>query len=201
MLENLSTVDFSQVVRLERNLFSHNFCLSKERLYKKLEGLRNESLMRNRIYSPRFTPGPAIVNLPSKTLEPQEIEKLEKGPKFSFLPKQVPVADIVSSLESALHKHYPFVSNPDEVRSGLRNTIYNIQKKVTPPTTSTPKSLHDIKILSNLRKDPSIIITKADKSNSFVVMNTTDYDNKILSHLNDTIIYKTITHDPTDQFF
>ena len=31
-------------------------------------------------------------------------------------------------------------------------------------------------------------------------MNTTDYDNKILSHLNDTITYKTITHDPTDQF-
>ena len=31
-------------------------------------------------------------------------------------------------------------------------------------------------------------------------MNTTDYDNKILSHLNDTITYQTITHDPTDQF-
>ena len=79
----------------ERNLFSHDFRLSKERLYKKLEGLRNESSMRNRIYSPRFTPGPAIVNL---SLEPQEIETLEKGPKCSFLPKQVPVADIVSSL-------------------------------------------------------------------------------------------------------
>ncbi|XP_065583868.1 uncharacterized protein LOC136042864 [Artemia franciscana] len=31
-------------------------------------------------------------------------------------------------------------------------------------------------------------------------MNTTDYDNKIFSHLNDTITYQTITHDPTDQF-
>ncbi|XP_065578057.1 uncharacterized protein LOC136038689 [Artemia franciscana] len=156
--------------------------------------------MRNRIYSPRFTPGPAIVNLSSKTLEPQEIETLEKGPKFSFLPKQVPVADIVSSLESALHKQYPSVSNPDEVRSGLINILYNSQKKFKPPTNSTPENLQDIKILSNLRKDPSIIITKADKSNSLVVMNTTDYDNKIFSHLNDTITYQTITHDPTDQF-
>ena len=43
-------------------------------------------------------------------------------------------------------------------------------------------------------------LTKADKMNSFVVMNTTHYDNKILSHLNDTITYKTITHNPTDQF-
>ena len=31
-------------------------------------------------------------------------------------------------------------------------------------------------------------------------MNATDYDSKILSHLNDTITYKTITHDRTDQF-
>ena len=52
------------------------------------------------------------------------------------------------------------------------------------------KNLHDIKILSNLRKNPSIIITKVDKSNSLVVMDTTDYDNKILSYLKDTTTYK-----------
>ena len=125
-------------------------------------------------------------------MEPQEIETLEKGPKFSFIPKQVPAVDIISSLESALHKRYPSVSNLEEVRSGLINTLYNSQRKVKPPTTSTPKNLHDIKILSNLHKDPSIIIHKADKSNSLAVMNTTDYENKILSHLNDTITYKTI---------
>ena len=200
MFENLSTVDFSQVVRLERNLFSHDFRLSKERLYTKLEKLREESSMRNRIYSPRFTPGPGMVNLSSRTFETQEIETLEKGPKFSFLPKQVPVADIVSSLESALHKYCPSVSNPDEVRSCLINTLYNSQKKAKSPTTFTRKNLHDIKILSNLRKDPSIIITKADKSNSLVVMDTADYDNKIFSLLKDTSTYKPITHDPTDQF-
>ena len=77
--------------------------------------------MSNRIYSPRFTHEPAIVNLSSKTLEIQEIETLEKGLKFSFQPKLVPVADIVFSLESALHKHYPSISNPDEVGSGLIN--------------------------------------------------------------------------------
>ena len=81
--------------------------------------------MRNHIYSPRFTPRYAIVNLFSRTLEPQESETLEKGPKLSFLLKQVPVADIVSSLKSALHKHYPSVFNPDEVRSCLINILYN----------------------------------------------------------------------------
>ena len=31
-------------------------------------------------------------------------------------------------------------------------------------------------------------------------MDMTDYDNKFLSHLNDTTTYKTINHNPTDQF-
>ena len=139
LLENLSTVDFSQVVRLERNLISHDFCLSKEQLYKKLESSRNGSSIGNRIYYPRFTPGPTMLTSLQRRWEPKEIETLEKGPKFSFLLKQVTVAEIISSLESDLHKHYPSVSNPDEVRSCLINTLYNSQKKVKPPTTFTPK--------------------------------------------------------------
>ena len=60
--------------------------------------------------------------------------------------------------------------------------------------------MYDLKILSNLRKDSSIIITKADKSDSLVVMDTTDYDTKIYSHLNDERTYRTTSHDHTDQF-
>ena len=100
----MSFADFNQVARLERNLFSHDFRLSREQLIKKLENLQNESSMNNPIYAPRFTHGPTLVNLSFKTLEPLEIQTLEKGPKFSFLPKQVPMADLISSLESSLHK-------------------------------------------------------------------------------------------------
>ena len=59
---------------------------------------------------------------------------------------------------------------------------------------------YDTKILNKLRNDSSIIITKADKSNSLVIMNKTDYDSKIQSHLNDTNTYVKSTHDQTDQF-
>ena len=110
------------------------------------------------------------------------------------------MVDIASSLESSLHKHYTSISNPDEVRSCFINTLYGSQKKVTSHTNLTPEISHDMKILSNLRKDPSIIITKADKGNSLVVMDTLDYDNKIYSHLNDTNTYTSMTHDHTDKF-
>ena len=52
-------------------------------------------------------------------LEPKEIQILEKGPKFSFLPKQVPVADLISSLESSVDKFYASISNPDKKKKNL----------------------------------------------------------------------------------
>jgi hypothetical protein len=92
--------------------------------------------------------------------------------------------------------HLTPIYQPDQPR----HTLYNSQKKAKFPNPFTQKNVYDIKILSNLRKNPSIIITKADKSNSLVVMDTTDYENKIFSLLKDTSTYKPITHDPTDQF-
>ena len=59
---------------------------------------------------------------------------------------------------------------------------------------------YDTKVLNKLRNDPSIIIPKADKSNSLVIMNNTDYDSKIQSRLNYTNTYVKSTHDLTDQF-
>ena len=129
LFENLSTLDYSQAVRLGRNLFSHDFCLSKKRLYNKMDSLRYESLRNYCTYAPRFTPGPVVVNVSSRVIEPKEIQTLENGPKFPFPPKQVPLADIVSSLESSLHKHYMSISNRDEVRSCFVNTLYGSQKK------------------------------------------------------------------------
>ena len=60
--------------------------------------------------------------------------------------------------------------------------------------------MSDLRILFNFCKDPSIIVTKADKSNSLAVMDTTDYDTKIYGRLNDKTTYTTITHDHTDEF-
>ena len=64
--------------------------------------------------------------------------------------------------------------------ASLIDTLYNIKKKANPPANIKPDNLRDLRILSNLHKDPSIIITKADKSNSLVVMDTKEYDTKSL---------------------
>ena len=60
--------------------------------------------MVNPVYNPKISRGPAIVYISSKKLSHVEEKVLEQGPKLSFLPKQVPVADLVASLEFSLHK-------------------------------------------------------------------------------------------------
>ena len=62
--------------------------------------------MVNPVYNPKISPGPATVNISSKKLSYVEEKVLEQGLKFSFLPKQVPVADLVASLESSSHKFF-----------------------------------------------------------------------------------------------
>ncbi|XP_065583937.1 uncharacterized protein LOC136042965, partial [Artemia franciscana] len=185
---------------MERNSFHHYFRVSQERLTNKFTRLKYESQVVNPVYNPKISPGPAIVNISSKKLSYVEEKVLEQGPKFSFLPKQVPVADLIASLESSLHKCSALVSNPDTVRSCLINTLYNTSLKLPNSPNNAMEKSYDTKVLNKLRKDSSIIITKADKSNSIVIMNKTDYDGKIQSHLNDTTTYVKSTHDQTDQF-
>ena len=61
-------------------------------------------------------------------------------------------------------------------------------------------SFKDMKILNNLRRDESIIITKADKGNILVVMDTKDYDSKLNALLKDEKTYKQLSFDPTDSY-
>ena len=61
-------------------------------------------------------------------------------------------------------------------------------------------SIKDIKILNNLRRNESIIITKADQGNTLVVMDTKDYDSKLNALLKDEKTYKKLSFDPTDSY-
>jgi len=72
---------------MERKLFHNDFRVSKERLTINFTRLKYESQMANPVYSPKISPGPAIVNISSKKLSYVEERVLEQGPKFSFLPK------------------------------------------------------------------------------------------------------------------
>lgn len=53
--------------------------------------------------------------------------------------------------------------------------------------------------LKDLRKDKSIIIKPADKGGALVILNTNDYIDKCMAHLNDPNVYQVLTYDPTQE--
>ena len=103
---------------------------------------------------------------------------LEKGLKFALTPKSIPRLDMVASAEKGLRN----VRNQAEVelaRSKITQIIFNA--RIPTPNLSAEER----KTLKELRSDSNIKIMKADKGNCTAVMNTKDYDDKLLALLND----------------
>ena len=72
-------------------------------------------------------------------------------------------------------------------RSKITQIIFNA--RVPPPNLSAEER----KTLKELRSDSNIKIMKADKENCTVVMNTKDYDDKLLALLNDCEVYRVLS--------
>ena len=67
-------------------------------------------------------------------------------------------------------------------------------------TTGPPKptlSSEETKALKELRNDQNLVISKADKGNTTVVMDKTDYDKRLLTMLEDNTTYQQLQKDPT----
>ena len=58
-------------------------------------------------------------------------------------------------------------------------------------------SRHELRALSNLRKNKDIIIKKADKNSGIVIMNRSDYETKVYNMLHDPLVYKKLVTDDT----
>ena len=104
-----------------------------------------------------------VINLSKKPLTLAERSLLEKGPKFPITSARIPYKNIVSEVEAAIRKL------PDETKDIIRMNTAGILDRARLPqhkNISTEKR----KALRNLKKDPTRIVTKADKGNSLVVM-------------------------------
>ena len=146
------------------------------------------------MYKPNYFPGPGVINLSKKELTKEQKEILERGIKFGLNPKNVPIEEIISKIETGIHKFPKDINNVDELRLRVVNILTDFgsyQEKV---------KNKDIKILKDLKQDDSLIITRADKSNTVVILEKDDYDSKIETILSDTSTYKKLNSDPTDLY-
>ena len=110
------------------------------------------------------------------------------GLNFAITPKTIPKESIVQEIEPVVYNF------PEDSASNIRIEITDILRHGKLPRSNLNRKEHHA--IHSLRQDKSIHILKADKGNCTVVMDKTDYDQKINDLLN-TSTYKKLNRDPT----
>ncbi len=97
---------------------------------------------------------------------------MEKGPKFAITPASIPYKNIISEVEAAIREL------PDETKDIIRTNTASILDRAH-LTQHKNINNQESQALRNLKKDATRIVTKADKGNSLVVLDRSDYDSKM----------------------
>ena len=107
-------------------------------------------------------------------------------------PKRIPTETIVSSVEAVLSRQRD-LSEPtkDNIRSRIASSIQSAS------VTDNNLTKDERQALKRLRNDNDILILPADKGRVTVVMDKTDYHDKMDELVNDKQTYEVLKRDPT----
>lgn len=169
-----------------------------------------------------------VMNLSNRILTPTQTEVLNKGlgfvPNFDNVKINI-INNDIKKFERKLQLHFHFKSKDLANNSGP--TDYIKPSPLTANTEWWPKRLnphitdfcHNIKFLINktlhgkrnfnltklqisalkeLKQNKDIIIKRSDKGGAIAIMNIEDYESKIMTMLNDPIVYTRIYEDDTE---
>ena len=133
-----------------------------------------------------------VRNISSRPLDKTETRVLSYGLKHSVTPKRIPTESIVSSVEAVLSRQRDLSeSAKDNIRSRIASTV---QSASIPDNNLTKDEQQALKRLKN---DKDIVILPADKGRVTVVMDKTDYFDKMGALVNDKQTYEKLKRDPT----
>lgn len=154
----------------------------KKKQSKKLICLINEQI-KPKTFKPEVIPD-FVVNESGRIFNEEELELLNKGLKYSVKPRSTPIIETVVDLESCLK----FKSNKmkEDNRSTTTEIIKNLKK-------NTVKN-NDWRIIKEL-KEKDCVYVKADKGNKLVILNATDYEQR-MQLLIEECAYKEMKRNP-----
>ena len=131
-----------------------------------------------------------VVNLSNKPLQSDAVSALGYGISFSITNRNINIVEIANSFYN-LERYGDL---PPEDIGICKGIVYGSMSK--PNYCNVP--LRFIKALRDLKNDVGLHITKADKSNVFVIMNKNDYVNKMSNLLSDVNTYCELTRNPLE---
>ena len=128
-----------------------------------------------------------VVNLSSKQLQDFQVLALSIGLIFAIAPGCIPLAHFITSVEAAINW-----SGVDEnVAAKARiNVTGAVNYEKMPPRNISPK---DLKVLKEFASDEDNLVLPPDKDRVTVVMDRTDYGDKMLS---EESTYQAVEKDP-----
>jgi len=135
------------------------------------------------------TPKETVINLSGRILDDGLHSLLQKGLNYAVTPRNVPIEDLLAGVEKAVQ------SLPVESAEEARQETVRIIKSASKPRDNLTRT--ERATLRNLKNNSELTILPADKGNATVILNTTDYKQKINTLLEDSA-YRRLTKDPTE---
>lgn len=196
MINILDQIDYDSFVRNQRQFYCSHVKKLKSKQLKKFNKIlvRQKPAMQNVGINNKWIMNLSNVNIPR---EVQHI--LSLGDKFN-LPygnNEFPMKDLIIDVEYILDKF------DDDIKILIRNNCINIitnfVRKKRPLDNKKKQLINMSKQTSNFLKNnkDNILILKADKGNTTVIMNKSDYLETSNNMLNDEFTYKKLNKDPT----
>ena len=139
-----------------------------------------------------------MINLTSTQIPPSIKETLSLGEKFNFLinPDKRTMFQCLKNIEIGTRN---IENNNAIIKDDLLTTVNNyIRKNKTQHITRDDRMINNnLTLTKKFKKDnPEIFITKADKGNVTVVMNNTEYIEKVETAFSDRKYYTVIKKSP-----
>ena len=133
-----------------------------------------------------------VKNISSRQIDDSETKLLSYGLKHSIIPRHVPTETIVAGVEDALSRLDNLTEDAkDDIRSRVASTIQST------PRLESNLSREELRALKRLRNVDTIVILPADKGRVTVVMDKSEYFDKMNHLVEDRKTYKELDSDPT----
>lgn len=189
---------YQKYMETQKQFGERQYKRNKTRLRTKFDRIAGENLTTmNNIFS---TSG--VVNLTNLVIPTPILHILSLGPKFALKPRTISIKDgfnLISEIESISRT----TTSPDITRQianectiALQQTIDNNKK-----LTKIEYYLHHAydQTLKFIKEHKNIRIIKTDKTNKVAIMTLEQYQEKMMTHLNDRSTYRAIDFDKTNK--
>ena len=130
-------------------------------------------------------------NLSSRALAADEKDILSRGLNFAVVPDRIPHVELITATESAIKRNQLDIAEAEELRAQVTSCLVNAKL----PPSNISKGQREA--ITSLSKDRNILVLPADKGRCSVVLDKSDYAEKVESLLNDTKVYELLKKDPT----